>query len=627
MFKKFVKRCFSKKIQINGLKVHKIYTIVGLKFKFCIIKSDKFHVNKYLRNLTPYKSVPHKVWDVEDKSTILKLDWNEATIPPTPKVNQAIEELLKKTDFFNLYPKTTNKNLIKLISDYVKLPQDNIQYFASSDSLHEYIAKIFIGEGDKVLIQGPSYDNFRLTVQANGAQVFYSDVDENFVFDEKKFEDDIKNIKPSFIYIVNPNNPTGNLIKSAFIEKLVSTHPDKMFLIDEAYYEFAKETCANLVLKYENIIVTRTLSKAFALANFRFGYLLASKSNIKSISNIRNSKNITTFSQTAAMAAFSDIPYMENYVKAVNEAKVYFLQEIKRFNPEITAHNSFANFVLIKCRTFKLRSDLFNYLKDNNIYVRNPLHSPLLYNCLRITIGTKEQMQKVINAIETFLSSKRPVNNSNKVALFDFCGTLVDFQSGNPYIFYVLKCLNSPLLNSKNQLRKLKLKLLRLFNKHYPDKNDILYLLKGLKYEDLQQYALEYYIQKVRPRFYSNVLDKLLELKSQGYKIYIVSAGYEIYLKYFAEEYGLDGVIATKIKFNNNGLCEGIFDGKDCIKEQKPVFLKKYLKDVLNPDTEILGFTDSCTDIPMLKLCQKKYVITNRQEEWMKENNCEVINV
>ena len=116
--------------------------------------------------------MPHKIWDIEDKSQILKLDWNEATIQPTPKVNQAINELLRKPDFFNLYPKTTNEYLLQLISEYTELPPENIQYFASSDSIHEYLAKLYIGEGDKVLILGPSYDNFRLTLQANGGQVF-----------------------------------------------------------------------------------------------------------------------------------------------------------------------------------------------------------------------------------------------------------------------------------------------------------------------------------------------------------------------------------------------------------------------------------------------------------------------
>ena len=221
MFHKIIKKCFSKKIHINGLKVHKVYNLFGIKLKFCIIKNEKYHVNKYLRNLSPYKTVPHKIWEVEDKSSILKLDWNEGTMPPSPKVNEAVNKLLSKPDFFNLYPKTTNNELLELLSSYTNLPTKNIQYFASSDSAHEYIAKIFIGEGDNVLISSPSYDNFRLTIQANGAQVFYSEIDSNFEFNAKNFEKDIKNIKPTFVYIVNPNNPTGNVLSASYIERLV----------------------------------------------------------------------------------------------------------------------------------------------------------------------------------------------------------------------------------------------------------------------------------------------------------------------------------------------------------------------------------------------------------------------
>ena len=628
MFHKIIKKCFSKKIHINGLKVHKVYNLFGIKLKFCIIKNEKYHINKYLRNLSPYKTVPHKIWEVEDKSSILKLDWNEGTMPPSPKVNEAVNKLLSKPDFFNLYPKTTNNELLELLSSYTNLPTKNIQYFASSDSAHEYIAKIFIGEGDKVLISSPSYDNFRLTIQANGAQVFYSEIDSNFEFNAKNFEKDIKNIKPTFVYIVNPNNPTGNVLSASYIERLVKNNPDKMFLVDEAYYEFSKETCANLVQKYENIVISRTLSKAFALANFRFGYLLASESNIKSISNIRNPKNITTFAQVAATAALSDIPYMENYVNEVNCAKEYFINEIQRFAPDITVHKSSANFLLMKFKDFKLRCDVFNFLKEHNIYIRNPLHSTLLYNCLRISIGTKEQMKRVVDCIDDFMRNGKTKETANdKIALFDFCGTIVNFQSGNPYIFYVLNELNSPVLNLKNRLRKIKLKLMRKINKNFLDKNDILYLLKGMHYDDLDRFALEYYIKEVRPRFYSNVMDKLQQLKAEGYKIYVVSAGYEIYLKYFIQEFGLDGVIATKIKFDKNNHCLGVFDGKDCIKEEKTVYLHKYLNSEMRCSTKVLGFTDSCTDIPMLKMCTDRYVVTRHKEGWMEELNCEVINV
>ena len=617
----------SNKLNIKGLKLYKICNILGNKLKFCIMKKNKNAVNNYLENIPPYKTVPHKIWDEENKDSILKLDWNESVIQPTPKVNQAIENMLKKADFFNLYPKTVNGDLLKLLSEYTHIPEENIQYFASSDSAHEYIAKVFVGEGENALILSPSYDNLRLTLQANCARIFYSDINDDFSFDQNKFEKDIKTIKPTFVYIVNPNNPTGNLLKTSYIEKLLQENPETLFLIDEAYYEFAKETCADLVLKYENIIVSRTLSKAFALANFRFGYILASKNNIKNISKIRNPKNITTFSQIAAQAVLSDISYMEDYVQKVNIAKEYFINEIKKFEPDIIAHKSHSNFVLIKLKDFKMKSDLFNYLKENNIFVRNLLHSDILYNCLRITIGTKEQMQKVVSVIDNFMLN---INNladkkSDKLALFDFCGTLVDFQSGNPYIFYVLNKINSPLLNIKDCLRKLKLKFCRLYDKEYLDKNDILKLLKGLNYKDLDKYALEYYINEVRPRIYENVLNKLLELKKCGYKIYLVSAGYEIYLKYFVQEFGLDGLLATKIKFDSNNKCLGIFDGKDCIGNQKVVYIKDILKNEIENASEVLGFTDSPSDLAMLKLCNKKYVVASKMETWMLDNNCEII--
>ena len=104
--------------------------------------------NKYLRNLKPYKLASHKIWAVspDKRAEILKLDWNEATVPPSPKVRERIVELMTETDFFNLYPSTKNERLLSLLSNYTGLPEENLQYFASSDSLHEYICKVFISK-------------------------------------------------------------------------------------------------------------------------------------------------------------------------------------------------------------------------------------------------------------------------------------------------------------------------------------------------------------------------------------------------------------------------------------------------------------------------------------------------
>lgn len=359
--------------------------------------------NKYLRNLKPYKLASHKVWAVspEERAEILKLDWNEATIPPTPLVMERIEALLKEPSFFNLYPTTYNDELLSLLAQYVELPKENIQYFGSSDVLHEYICKAFISVGDPIMILGPSYDNFRLTCQANGADVYFSYYNDDFTFDTERFENDIITCEPAVVYICNPNNPTGNVHSKNYIEHLLQEYPDTLFLIDEAYYEFSGITVKDLVQRYDNILISRTMSKAFALANFRLGYLIAGKDNIQFINKIRNPKNLSTFAQVAGCAALSDLQYMRNYVEEVHQGKDYFEKAMLKYANRLKVHPSHGNFSLIEFSTYDEKITLLNYLADNNIFVRDTTQAPMVRNCFRITIGTIEQMEKVVDVIAT----------------------------------------------------------------------------------------------------------------------------------------------------------------------------------------------------------------------------------
>lgn len=363
------------------------------------------YINKYLRNFKPYNVASHKVWTVapEDRKEILKLDWNEATREPSPFVKERLKKLLE-TDFLNLYPATYNAELHKLLAEYVGLPKDNVQYFASSDSLHEYISKLYITVGDPALILWPSYDNFRLTAQVAGAHVMFFELDDDFTFDAEAFEAKVERKQPSLVYICNPNNPTGLLLEKDYIEHLLKTFDSTMFLIDEAYIEFDDEkTCKDLVLHYENILISRTMSKAFGLANIRFGYLIASADNIRFISSIRNPKNITTFAQEAVIGALSDVDYMWDYVKAVNEAKEYFVGEINnKYGKRFKAYYSHANFVMIKCCDKLTKSEILNYLERNNVFARNICQSESVQDCMRITIGSKEQMEHVVKLFSEY---------------------------------------------------------------------------------------------------------------------------------------------------------------------------------------------------------------------------------
>lgn len=366
------------------------------------------YINKYLRNIKPYSVASHKVWTVkpEDRKQILKLDWNEATHEPSPVVKERLKRLLD-TDFLNLYPATYHAELHELLARYVELPKENVQYFASSDSLHEYISRLYITVGDPVLILWPSYDNFRLNAQVAGAHVLFFELNDDFSFDAERFEARIEEKQPSLVYICNPNNPTGLLLEKEYIRRFLEKFNTTLFLVDEAYIEFdAEKSCKDLALEYENILISRTMSKAFGLANVRFGYLIASADNIKLISGIRNPKNITTFTQEAVIGALSDVPYMKEYVSEVNKAKTRFVHDInEKYGDRLTAYRSHANFVMIKCRDSLTKSGLISFLERNDVFVRNISQSESVMKCLRITIGTLDQMKYVEGLIGEYCNN------------------------------------------------------------------------------------------------------------------------------------------------------------------------------------------------------------------------------
>lgn len=370
------------------------------------------YINRYLRNFKPYKVASHKIWQVDNsaRKEILKLDWNESTQEPSPLVKERLQNLLN-SDFLNYYPATYNEELHNLLAEFVQLPKENVQYFASSDSLHEYISKMFITVGDPVLILWPSYDNFRLTAQVAGAHVMYFELDGDFRFDREAFENKIIRKEPSLVYICNPNNPTGLVLDVDYIEHLLNKFPQAMFLIDEAYIEFCGKSCKDLVKDYDNILITRTMSKAFGLANIRFGFLLASEENINYISSIRNPKNITTFAQEAVIGALLDVDYMWNYVNEVNIAKEAFIKKInENTSNKFKAYKSNANFVMVRCDCELTKHEILAYLERHNVFIRNISQSESVKECVRITIGTQEEMDYVASLFEEYVSAQENKN-------------------------------------------------------------------------------------------------------------------------------------------------------------------------------------------------------------------------
>lgn len=358
-----------------------------------------FH-NSLIDKIKPYKLSSHKAWEIDSRDNVLKLDWNEATIPPSPVVINSISNILEDGKM-NWYPNVNNKELIQEIANYTNLPNENIQYFASSDSLHEYIVRCYVDKSDRILVLSPTYDNFRAVAESNGGQIQFYTLSENFDLNYGQFSEDLKLVKPKVVYIVNPNNPTGTLHPKASLKKIIQTHPDILFIIDEAYYEFSKETVSELTNNHENLIVSRTFSKAFALASFRIGYAISHPKNIQTINKIRNPKNVSLFAQVAAIHALKDVNYTLNYVNQVNNSKVKFIEALQEID-FLKATPGAGNFVFIKFYQKIVKLDFIKFLESYNIFIRDYGHISDTEMFARITVGTEDQMIEVIKVIKKF---------------------------------------------------------------------------------------------------------------------------------------------------------------------------------------------------------------------------------
>ncbi len=359
--------------------------------------------NKKIKSISPYTLSTPEAWKFSHDDEVLKLDWNEATIKPSPNVLVKISKVLKDGKL-NWYPNINNTELINKLANYNSVKNNQVQYFASSDSLHEYIVRAFIDDSDRLLSISPTYDNFRAVAESNGAHVQYYDLDSNFDLDFNRFNEDLKLIKPKVVYIVNPNNPTGSIFSKNDLYDLININKNILFIIDEAYFEFSYVTLSSFVSELDNLLISRTFSKAFALASFRIGYLISSSKNIEIINRIRNAKNISLFAQEAAIGALDDIEYMQNYVKSVGIAKSIFMNYLKTLD-WMSPIEGMGNFIFVKLDSVQIKNDLISYLKINKIFIRDYGHIKKTENFIRITIGTLDQMQIVQNHINEF--SKR----------------------------------------------------------------------------------------------------------------------------------------------------------------------------------------------------------------------------
>jgi len=207
----------------------------------------------------------------------------------------------------------------------------------------------------------------------------------------KKPEYDLSEIeRADVVYISNPNNPTGFALEPSAIEELVSREPSRLFIIDEAYYEFYGKSCCYLTQQFDNIIVTRTFSKAFSLASVRLGYICTNKRNIKIINKIKNKKEVNSFAQALGYCVLENLQLFEQRIEMVKRTRRRFVNQLRK--DKIEHLESSSNFVLIRLNNHKLALD---ELIKSNFLVRDRSSIKGLEGCIRVSIDTESNMNKI----------------------------------------------------------------------------------------------------------------------------------------------------------------------------------------------------------------------------------------
>ncbi len=366
----------------------------------------KFNPKKNLRpvifNLHQY-TAGRSIEEIADKydldpKKILKLGSNENVLGSSLKAKIAATLALEKV---NIYPEVTSTQLSQKIKQKYKLKNVEVVVGNGMDHIFEMIARLFLNNGDETIISTPTFSCYELaTIWAGAKPRFVPLLKDSHQMNVPKVLSLI-NKKTKMIFICSPNNPTGNLMNIEDIKKILDS-TDKIVFLDEAYAEFAGKTLVKWIEKYPNLIIGRTFSKIYGLAGYRVGYAFIHKSLATYYLNSITPFVVSRPGQAAALAALDDYDFMNKTLRMVEEGKEFYYRELAiagiKFLP------SDANFIAINTAPHSAKAIVTKLLENGIIARECSSFGAGGEKILRITIGTREQNQKVLDALQEVLN-------------------------------------------------------------------------------------------------------------------------------------------------------------------------------------------------------------------------------
>jgi len=317
----------------------------------------------------------------------LRLDFNENTSGCSPRVLARLKEVTG--DDLARYP--ARGPLEEIVAEHVGLAPEQILLTNGVDEAIHLLCEAYLEPQDEALVVTPTFSMFEIYAAATGARVIRVQCNIDFQFPVAKL---LSSITPAtrLIAIASPNNPTGTVATRDQILQIANAAPSAALLVDEAYFEFYGDTAIFDVKAMPNLFVARTFSKAYGLAGLRIGILAGSREQMPMVRRVSSPYSVNAVALAVLPAALSDAAYLSSYVLQVTNGREQLRQELRRLG--VHCWPSHANFLLL--RIGERHREFVAAMRGHGILVRDRSSDPGCDGCVRITLGTTEQTDRLI---------------------------------------------------------------------------------------------------------------------------------------------------------------------------------------------------------------------------------------
>lgn len=336
---------------------------------------------------------------IQPSAGMVKLDAMENPFRLPPALREALGARLAEVAI-NRYPGSRIDDLRAALVRHVDLPQGfGLMLGNGSDELISLLSMACDVPGATVLAPLPGFVMYEMSARLQGLRFVGVPLTADFELDEAAMLAAIAEHQPAIVYIAYPNNPTANLFDDAIVERIVEAAPG-LVVIDEAYQPFAARSYLDRVTRHEHVLVMRTLSK-FGLAGVRLGYLLGPQALIDQVDKVRPPYNVSVLNAEAALFALEHHDEFARQATVLRSERSRLMAALSSM-PGVKPYPSEANMVLVRVPD---AAALFEAMKQRRVLVKNvsKLH-PLLADCLRLTVGTPDENDQMIEAMKVSLS-------------------------------------------------------------------------------------------------------------------------------------------------------------------------------------------------------------------------------